>query len=847
MRTEIDTANIEPEEFATQIARWLEVLERRGKPTPEMDEARVAARNALQSAVDLNRQSLFQSIAKRCGTAAMEFAAREGLADVVRQLAAEKVDVDTSLKSSHGITPLIYAARKGHVGTVEALLDCGADPTVCEMGTNALAEVISIGHREMANLLFARCDDLANTGYMRGTMLHLVAQENRPEYVEILVSRGVSPNKPNNLNITPLVVAAEKGNVEVVEELLIAGASTELPLPAPDAKERDLWFCLKDTALIHAAKHGHEGFVKMLIAAGALLDTKGQQEMTALYWSKQNGHRQIEMLLRAALGLPTDALDAMDLIQAAKSGDLETIRRAIAAGVEIDFRDKPHQGKYHTIGGRTALMHASIEGNVEAARLLIEAGAWSTIKEDCGEEATAFEVAAGHDRPEILALMLESGTPVDEKLLARAAVEAARRGAFNSVKFLLDADVKVNARGSYRYTPLIAAAGSGRTEVVRLLLERGAKVDLKTSGDFAGTALHEAIGNLGPSHGDVDEQGNQVLLWTGDAPATIRLLVAAAADVNLERKDGDFPLEMAARYPEIVKLLLKAGADPQKSHRRNHETALWTAALYGNIDSVKLLLSAGADPCVVNHEGRSPLDLAIKNKNEEVAKLLREHGALPGDEIASGRSAKAAIAEKEERERKRWQAAVEADERLQPNFTKAAKSDNFLKAVAKLEDICGTSAEYEDHLPGIAYCKLPFAEAKELWEREYAAFAKLDCYLFRCGRAFLADDDELLAILPTSDQFEVVAAMGTNGVNYGQLMSDVVAGLHKIYEMAPFRISKVAHDTVEAIFDAPPNDPKELAKFLYEFCPDIVDQGVGTVRKLEKSLKDGRDLFLWWD
>ena len=52
---------------------------------------------------------------------------------------------------------------------------------------------------------------------------------------------------------------------------------------------------------------------------------------------------------------------------------------------------------------------------------------------------------------------------------------------------------------------------------------------------------------------------------------------------------------------------------------------------------------------------------------------------------------------------------------------------------------------------------------------------------------------------------------------------------------------------MEGIYDAPPADPKELAKFLYEFCPDIVDQGVGTVRKLEKSLQKGRDLYLWWD
>ena len=301
------------------------------------------------------------------------------------------------------------------------------------------------------------------------------------------------------------------------------------------------------------------------------LDAKGQQDVTALDWAKQNGHRPIVTLLREALGIPADAFDSMDLIQAAKADDLETLRRAIAAGVEIDFRDQPHQGEYATIGGRTALMHASIEGHIEAARMLIEAGASFAAKEDRGGESTALEIAAEHDRPEILAFMLDSSEPPGDKLLARALVEAARNGAIRSVEYLLDAGVKVNARGSCRHTPLIAAAGSGSAEVVRLLLERAAKVDLKTSGDFAGTALHAAIGNLSPKRMDVDEDGNEVLIWSGDAPATIRLLVDAGADVNLESKDGGFPLESAARYPETVKLLLDAGADPPQIPSRQSQ------------------------------------------------------------------------------------------------------------------------------------------------------------------------------------------------------------------------------------------------------------------------------------
>ena len=269
MRTEIDAANIEPEDFATQIARWLELLGRRGKPTPEMREASVAASDALGAAARLNRQPLFQKLAEGCGIAAMEFAAQEGLSDVVRQLAAVGVDVNGSSKSSCDKTPLIFAAKKGHAATVEALLDCGADPAVNVMGMTALSTAIYEGQRESADVLLSRCDDLSSMEGMCDTLLELVARYNRPEYVEALVSRGVPPDGPDNVNVTPLAVAAGEGNAEVVEAFLKAGASTELPPPAPDAKQRDLLFRLKDTPLILAAKNGHESVVRMLIAAGA--------------------------------------------------------------------------------------------------------------------------------------------------------------------------------------------------------------------------------------------------------------------------------------------------------------------------------------------------------------------------------------------------------------------------------------------------------------------------------------------------------------------------------------------------------------------------------------------------
>ena len=44
-----------------------------------------------------------------------------------------------------------------------------------------------------------------------------------------------------------------------------------------------------------------------------------------------------------------------------------------------------------------------------------------------------------------------------------------------------------------------------------------------------------------------------------------------------------------------------------------------------------------------------------------------------------------------------------------------------------------------------------------------------------------------------------------------------------------------------------PRDLDRFSKEVYEFCPDIVDQGVGDIKKLKESIKENNELFLWWD
>ncbi|MBD2446692.1 DUF4253 domain-containing protein [Nostoc sp. FACHB-152] len=83
--------------------------------------------------------------------------------------------------------------------------------------------------------------------------------------------------------------------------------------------------------------------------------------------------------------------------------------------------------------------------------------------------------------------------------------------------------------------------------------------------------------------------------------------------------------------------------------------------------------------------------------------------------------------------------------------------------------------------------------------------------------------------MPTTDKYDVVALHQTNGCNYGVGPGYVVQWLRELEATQPFVLTIIAHDTLEGRFLTPIQDPEGLAKSMYEFCPDIVDQGCGSL------------------
>jgi ankyrin repeat protein len=201
-------------------------------------------------------------------------------------------------------------------------------------------------------------------------------------------------------------------------------------------------------------------------------------------------------------------------------------------------------------------------------------------------------------------------------------------------------------------------------ELLDALIAKKAKVDV--TNEFGSTPLAEAVkvtdarmvkklldAGSGPEGANQDNETALMLaIKTGDIPI-VQMLINASANVNtVEKEHNQTPLMYAAaakkNASEMVTLLLAKGADvkprelsydwpsqiSQEPRAQYHPVGGLTALLYaardGCYECVEALIKAGADVNVPTPEGVTPLLIALDNDNDDIAKLLLDHGAKPG-------------------------------------------------------------------------------------------------------------------------------------------------------------------------------------------------------------------------
>jgi ankyrin repeat protein len=188
--------------------------------------------------------------------------------------------------------------------------------------------------------------------------------------------------------------------------------------------------------------------------------------------------------------------------------------------------------------------------------------------------------------------------------------QAVARGDVDEVARLLDAEPHLlEARDESRAdaTPLAVAADEGHVGVVRLLLERGAKVNI--AGQFGYTALHVGAG--------------------GGHEEVVSVLLSSGADSSIKSRDDSTALMWASwrGHVGVVKRLLQHMQGRGLNERGNQgRTAVGMTCQYGRVEALRLLLLAGADHTIGNNNGQTPRQAAEKEERTECVALLEVSG-----------------------------------------------------------------------------------------------------------------------------------------------------------------------------------------------------------------------------
>ena len=527
-------------------------------------------------------------------------------------------------------SPVADAAMKGDKDAVRTLLKSGGDVNAAQGdGMTALHWASIKGDAELAQMLvYAGANVKATTRLGGYSPLILAAREGHADVIAALLAAGADPKATTTTGTSVLMLAAASGNARAVTMLIENGADV-------NAKES----VMQQTPLMFASAYNRTDAMKALIKGGAdIKATTKVVDLAALTSPDEEFFRQQQQQQQA--GGQQAGRGGAPAAQAGQGGQGggggRFGQQTGKAGVDRQFRFNELVAYQ---GGMTPLLMAARQGHLDAAKLLVEAGA-PINQVSAGDKTSPLLIAIINGHFDLAKYFLEKGADPNitsdngaAPLYGTLNVQWAPKALYpqprayqqqsitylEMMKMLLDKGADPNARlkkkvwySGYNFdlsgvdeigaTPFWRAAYGADVDAMKMLVQYGADPNL-TSMKPAG---RPRTGDGGREQ--VEDKSGLPPIPVG-GPGVTPLQAAAGVGYGEGFAANSHRFAPGGMLAAVKYLVEELGADVNAADHEGN-TALHQAAARGDVEMIKYLVSKGANPKAVNREGQSTADMA---------------------------------------------------------------------------------------------------------------------------------------------------------------------------------------------------------------------------------------------